>query len=232
MRIDSHTPQAELEKLYMLVTRQELLRNTPLNVKIFLRYAVLFIFFPGMIIGFWAGWIITFAFILTLIGFMLADMQEQIRLLQAIWLGCGLSVFAYVTYSTLRAAVLTCRLRRRSRVAEKGRSGAATQPGSYTLRWKLAPDGSHWLAEFALEPATPGIVALMLELNGAAKRQLLSLGKQGECLVQHSPAPDAQRTLLLYKLADGRHQLRWALTTQESDPPVTTLTLLHIPGIK
>ena len=62
MKIDTNTTQAELSRLYKAIVRQEFLKGTPLNLKFFLRYTIMFLLFPAMMLGFWVGLIITAIF--------------------------------------------------------------------------------------------------------------------------------------------------------------------------
>jgi hypothetical protein len=55
MEINKNTSQADMQRLYAAVVKREFLKGTPLNIKAFLRYAILFLLFPGMIFGFYVG---------------------------------------------------------------------------------------------------------------------------------------------------------------------------------
>ena len=55
MKIDAHTTQEQLLKLSEQVLRRDLLQSTPLNLRFFLRYLILFLLFPGMVFGFKVG---------------------------------------------------------------------------------------------------------------------------------------------------------------------------------
>ena len=70
MKLDHTTTQAELRKLYAVIVRKEFLKGTPLNIKPFLRYTLLFLLFPAMIFGFWVGFGITAVFCVALSSFV------------------------------------------------------------------------------------------------------------------------------------------------------------------
>lgn len=228
MQIDIHTPPAELARLFIGVTRQELLKNTPLNFRLFIRYALLFIMFPGMVAGFWVGLGISLVFFIILLALLFTGGHDVVMPAVWVWLLCGVCVFAYICWSTLRAALKVYRARNTARPADAP-LGEATPPGSVKLRWHKSDSGEEWVAEWALQAAHPGIYAVMLAVQNMDKRRLFTVGRTGVCTVQASGDRGEFHSLLLYKLEPGEHRLRWILTPRKGTPPAATLTLLHLP---
>ena len=90
MKLDNNTTQAELKKLYGLIVRKEFLKGTPLNLKPFLRYTILFLLLPAMILGYWVGYAITGAFCVFLIAMLALDYVTVALVATLSWFALGL----------------------------------------------------------------------------------------------------------------------------------------------
>lgn len=227
MQLNEHTTQAELARLYTAVTRRELLRSTPLNVGMFLRYAVLFVLFPGMVGGFRVGLGATLACCALLVGLLLGGQNEWAVLAVRVWLSAGVCVLAWVSCGTVRAALALYRLRGCNLPAE-GAYGAAA-PAVQKLRWHR--EHEVWAAEMECGAPATGICALMLQVEGAGKGRLLTPERRGVCMVQSAAKDDLLQTLLLYRLEQGSHRLRWVFVPSErcSTPPKGSVSVLVSP---
>lgn len=226
MQIDSHTPQAELERLFRGITRRELLQGTPLNIKMFLRYALLFVLFPGMLGGFWVGMGVTLVFCAVLVGLLMAGMQEQATLAVQVWLCLGLCVLVWVCLSTTRSALALYRMRN-TPLSAGGTASAATPPAEQTLRWRKSDSGEAWEAELSVSAPEAGIYALLLRVQEMKRSRLLTLGRRGVCCVQSAVEGEALQVLLLYKLEAGEHCLRWALAPRRGAAPAASVIRLN-----
>lgn len=232
MQIDSHTPQAALEQLYHAVTRRELLKESPLNIRRTLSFALLFLLFPGMALGFWAGLGITLVFCVGLIALLGANHTPEAVLAAQVWLACGCCVFVVACV----LAVISARDKRR--LQETPRPAAAAGGGAplacsvaQPLRWRKDSDVS-WGAQLTFLAPAAGIYAFVLSVQNMQRRQLLTLGNQGMCTVytSTSAAGDLQ-ALLLFKLAVGSHTLRWSLLPRSGRPSPAQVTLLCAPQV-
>lgn len=233
MQIDSHTTQAELLKLYSSVTRRELMQGTPLNLRLFLRYALLFVLFPGMVRGFRFGLGLTFLFCLCL-GTLLAmhRLPESVLAVQ-IWLGLGVCLLAWISWRTTRTALAVYHRRMTTRPAETPLPENAPLPAQrHTLRWRRSDDDDEWVAELEFAAREPGVYAFLLCVQGMGKRRLLTLGRCGVCRVQSAGDRGELQVLLLYKLGAGAHRLRWALQPRKGAAPATQALWLNHPDNK
>lgn len=226
MQINTQTSQQELDKLYRAVTRRELLQSTPLNIKMFMRYAVLFVLFPGMIGGFRVGVGATLVFCLVLVSLLSMGMTAESTLAVRVWLGAGVCVLAWVSLSTVRAALKVYHTRNSVRSAENP-PASQPSPREITLRWRKSEDGEGWLAESRFSAPHPGIYALMLRVQDMGRRRLLTSGRRGVCCVQSSTEDGGLQALLLYRLEKGEHCLRWTLIPRRGAAPASQLGLLN-----
>ena len=233
MQIDSQTPQDALERLYGFATRREMLQASPLNFKLFLRYALLFILFPGMVGGFWVGLGATLVFCVALLWLLGSEQAAYAELGVQVWLVCGVCAFVWVCVGSIRSALALRRLRNTPRVAEQESAPAAKAPAcaeEQALRWRKSEEGDSWSAELVWQVPEPGIYAVLLTVRGMGRRRLLTLGRQGVCTVHTAYTAEGDvRALLLYKLEPGRHTLRWALHPRAGAPPHAGATLLSCP---
>lgn len=235
MQINQHTPQDALERLFRAVTRRELLSGTPLNVRLLLRYALLFILFPGMVCGFWVGLGLTLVFCVALLLLLAASQGGYAALAVQAWLLCGGLVFVWVCLGATLSAVRRRRLRETPLPPASAASPAASAPlaqsgAKRALRWHKSESGDEWLAELSWQAPTAGIYAALLSVQGMGRRRLLTLGRQGVCTVYTATSPQGDlQALLLYKLEPGQHTLRWALLPRAGAPPHAELTLLRCP---
>lgn len=236
MQIDSQTPQVALERLYRAVTRRELLKSSPLNVWWFLRFALLFLMFPGMVLGFWVGLGLTLVFCVALICLMGMDHTPEAVLATQVWLACGGCVLVFWCGGVLYYAVALRRKRETPRPADPEQE---PQPPllpcaeEKKLRWhkEVGADGvSRWVAKLRFYAPVAGIYAFYISAPEMRRRLFLSLGQQGMCTVYSSTDGDKLQALLLYKLSAGVHTLCWTMEPHTGRyTPKTKLTLLCRP---
>ena len=229
MEIGSHTPQSALAQLYTAVARREMLQGTPLNFRLFLRYAVLFVLFPGMIGGFWVGLAAALIFCAVLAVLLMSGMSAEAVLAVRLWLSVGALVFGYVCWSTVRAALALYRTRQMARPADAPLGAQADSPSERPLRWHRDTSGESWYAELEWDAPRPGIYALLVRVQGMGKRRLLTQGRRGLCVVRSSVSGGDLQTLVLCKLEQGRHLLRWSLHPAQGAAPAASVHLLARP---
>lgn len=233
MQINAQTPQATLEQLYRAVCRREMLRSTPLNLRLFLRYALLFVLFPGMVWGFWWGLGITLAFCVALITLLGVGQASAASEATQVWLVCGVCVFLWVCVGSVRSAAARRRVCETARPADTAASATALPDcgTEHALRWrKSAESPDSWQAEVHWQAPAAGIYAALLIVRGMGRRRLLTLGHEGVCTVHSYTTPTGDlQALLLFKLAPGAHTLRWQLLPRAGAPPDTSITLLCKP---
>lgn len=227
MELSSHTTQPELGALYRLVTRREMLRSTPLNLGMFLRYAVLFVLFPGMVGGFRVGLGLTLVFCVALAGLLFSGHQPWAIEALRVWLTAGVCVLAWVSWGTTRAAIACCRKRNTPRPADS--AAASPTPKENTLHWHAEPDSRQWAAELVHYAPAAGIYALALHVQGAERCRLLTPEQRGVCMMQSSAQGSNLQTLLLYRMDKGQHKLRFYLTPRTHTTPQGQATWICSP---
>lgn len=227
MKIDQNTPQADLQRLYEAVVKREFLKGTPLNLRAFLRYAVLFILFPGMIFGFYVGLAVTAAFCGILLTLVLTDNMQWGMTATLSWLALGLIPTTFITIDTWRRAARTRALRMMEREPLPG-SHTAKDTVEQQLKWrpKKSDGNTIRIANATVKVEEDGIYAFLLCIKNYSGTRLITDGPAGMCLVQsEGKKGEDLQALLLYRLKAGVHELQWSLHADEA--PQTTLTRLN-----
>ena len=226
VKIDATTTQEQLLKLSEQVLRRDLLQSTPLNLKFFLRYLILFLLFPGMVFGFKAGLGITLCFCAALVGVLFWGSEAASALAIYSWLGCGLLVLLFVTIGVVRKAWQERALRRRFRPATPGLHHAQRAPQNYPLRWHKSNTEGFLASHLVLQAPQRGVYAVLITLKNYEGSQLVTQGRQGTSLVYAGGGKGADfNALVLYRLDPGLHELIWAIPT--GNAPDAKVTLLN-----
>ena len=230
MKLDSQTPHAELERLFMRLTLAEFLRNTPINLRLFARYAVLFVLFPSMVLGFRAGLGIMLAFCAGMLAVMLAGQDEWAYAAVKLWLLAGVVVYIGVVIRTTLSAARRMRESRSPRPAERPltTSSSPTPCGVLPMPWQKERDG--FAAQMTLCADQAGVYALMIELQDCGRGRLMAEGTRGLCCPRRSGRGNHLELLALLRLEAGEHILRWRFAGADTHCPRGTVTLLCRPG--
>ena len=212
VKIDAHTTQEQLLKLSEQVLLRDLLQSTPLNLKFFLRYLILFLLFPGMVFGYKAGMAITLAFCAALVGILFWGSEASSALAIYSWLSCGLLVLLFVTIGVIRKAWRERELRRQYRPATPGLHHAQRKPQNHALRWRKSNTEGYMATSLVLQVSQRGVYAILLTIKDFEGAQLITQGKQGTALVYAGGGKDKDfNALALYRLEPGLHELVWAI---------------------
>ena len=227
MKIDATTTQEQLLKLSEQVLLRDLLQSTPLNLKFFLRYLILFLLFPGMVFGFKAGLGITLCFCAALVGVLFWGSEAASALAIYSWLGCGLLVLLFVTIGVVRKAWQERALRRQYRAATPGLHHALRQPQKHALRWRKSNTEGFLATHLVLNAPQRGIYAMLVTLKDYQGGQLITQGRQGTAVV-HAGGGKGQdfHALVLYRLEPGLHELVWAISG-DAAPQITEVSQLN-----
>lgn len=212
MKIDAHTTQEQLLKLSEQVLRRDLLQSTPLNLRFFLRYLILFLLFPGMVFGFKAGMGITLAFCGALVAILFWGSEAASAMAIYSWLSCGLLVLFFVTLGVIRKAWKEREVRRAYRAATPGLHHAQRTPQNYALRWRKSNTEGFLATHLVLNAPQRGVYAMLVTLKNYEGTQLVTQGRQGTTVV-HAGGGKGQdfNALVLYRLEAGLHELIWAI---------------------
>lgn len=211
MKIDADTSQENLQRIYNMTLRREFLKCTPLNLKVFLRYAVLFLLFPGMILGFKIGILVTIAFCGVLTGVLIFGGETASTIAICVWLALGVLVLIRVNWGVIRRARSERDRRALVRASVSGVKHARTAPQKLQLRWH-AGDKGKLVASLPLKAPKEGVYAMLLSFRNYDGRRIMTAGVEGTCIVQTAGAPGQDfHALILYRLAAGSHELAWMM---------------------
>ena len=229
MEINKNTSQDDMQRLYAAVVKREFLKGTPLNIKAFLRYAILFLLFPGMIFGFYVGLAVTAAFCGVLLTLVLTDNMHWGMTATLSWIAVGLVPTVFISIDTWRRAAKTRSQRMMERTPLPGTNAAkAATADRMTLKWrpKQSNGSTIRIATATVKAEADGIYAFLLCIDNYSGTRLVTDGPAGMCLVQSTGKKGEQlQALLLYRLKAGVHELCWSLQGNES--PQTTLCRLN-----
>ena len=208
------------------VLRRDLLQSTPLNLKFFLRYLILFLLFPGMVFGFKVGLGITLGFCAVLVGILFLGSEAASALAIYSWLSCGLLVLLFVTIVLVRKAWQERELRRSYRPSTPGLRHAQRAPQNHPLRWHQSNTEGFVAAHLVLQAPLRGVYAVLVTLKNYEGAQLITQGRQGTSLVYAGGGKGEDfNALVLYRLEAGVHELIWAIPT--GNAPEANVTLLN-----
>lgn len=233
MKIDRSTSQAELGQLYAAVVRREFLRNTPLNIKTFLRYTLLFALFPGMRLGYRRGVLITAAFSVLLMVLLLCGAEQWASWAVLAWVAIGLIVLVTVSVQVVLAAAHTRKARMEFLPAEADLPPGRICPELLPLTWRRDKQAKlRHSASVVLEIPQDGIYAFILNMDkGQRDSRIVTHGRRGTCVVYAQgggKSGEPFQALILYRLAAGRHELRWSVDSPRGAKPHATLTQMNV----
>lgn len=229
MKIDAHTTQADVLKLSEAVLRRELLRHTPLNLRHFLRYLILFLLFPGMVFGFRVGLLITLLFCAWLGGLLVLSPDSAAASISiGAWFALGLAVLAVVQAQVLRKGLAECRRRRAYREAQQGLKHPQQSPKHFSLSWNRSPKEKDFLvSSLVFRAPKKGIYAFLLRVQQYDGRRIITGGVTGTSIVHAQGKPGHElQSLTLYRLEPGNHELTWAIPAAGGTPRAD-ITLLN-----
>ncbi len=231
MKLDNTTTQAELQTLYNTIVRKEFLKGTPLNIKAFLRYTLLFMLFPAMIFGFWVGFGVTAAFCVVLIT-LLAFNYVTVALVAALsWFSLGLLPVSYITMQTYRKASRTRKLRMLVREPLGANPAKACVPLNMPLKWQnlRRKNNTVKVAKITINAPQTGIYVMLLTMPDYNGARLLTDGPAGMCIMQKNAQKGGELSaLLLYNLKEGAHEISWSITSTDDEPaPQAFLTQIN-----
>lgn len=230
MEINEKTTQRELEKLYEDVLKREFIHNTPLNLRMFLRYMILFLLFPGMVFGFWAGLVLTAIMSAIMLGCLFIGNDSIAMTVCYCWFGIGALVLAYVCTGVTRKAITTKTQRRTPRPAQESVSSPITAPNRTELYWhkKKEESGTRYAAKLPFKAPKDGIYAILVSVAPFEQRRLLTAGLEGTCVVHFDHGSNGTyNALILYKLEKGDHELVWVVEGKDGPRPKAQVTQIN-----
>lgn len=197
--------------MYNAVLKREFLKSTPLNLKVFLRYAVLFLLFPGMVFGFRVGMLTTLAFcgILVVVLVFGSDAAAAVSIYS--WLCAAAFVILAVNVAVMRRAWNERKRRSVYRPAMAGLKHAQYCPQHVMLKWHPG-EKNRLIARLNIKVKSRGVCAMLLTFRQFDGRRIITAGIEGTCILQsQGKAGEDFHALILYRLEPGTHELAWAM---------------------
>lgn len=232
MKLDQNTTQAELQKLYKAIVNKEFLKGTPLNLKFFLRYLILFLLFPAMILGYWVGFIITGIFCLLLIVLLSLGYVAAATIAVYTWFCLGMLPICYVTWKTYSKAARIKKMRMMLRETLDANPAKACVPKNMPLKWNSLrrKHNTRMVTSVVINAPQTGIYVLLLTIPHYNGDRLLTDGPAGMCIMQSKAQKGGKLSaLLLYNLKAGAHEINWTLVCPEETPaPESYLTMINV----
>lgn len=233
MKLSASSSQSELRALYVRVTRDEFLRDTPLNLRMFLRYALLFVLFPSMVFGFRIGLTVMAGFCGGMIVCMLAGKYDLAHAAVVCWLLFGAVVLLVVAGSTLITARKRLRKRRTPRPADAplpSRGAEPISPGdTRELLWTPGDTPRVFTSSLELHVTHPGIWAITVEIRDCGHSKLMLPDSCGLCPLHSGNQGQELRSVVLCWLESGIQHIPWILVSNLPHPPRATAGILCMP---
>ncbi len=232
MTIDAHTTQRELLALHERLARDEFLRNSPVNPRLFAGYAVLFILFPGMVLGFRVGIGMMIAVSIGIIVALVNGAEPVAERFVLSWLILGVAVFLWVTGYTLLKARKRWQMMRQTRPADAPLAPDAkitTCASVYPLKWKKSGQNGFYSTTLVLQCDVAGIWVVIPELEQVGRGRLLLPATPGICCPRRTNTDNTLRIPFFCKLAVGEHRLTWEFVTDQAPPSHAKATIVAKP---
>ncbi len=207
---------------------RDFLRGTPLNLKAFLRIGLLFMLFPGMVLGFRIGMVITGLFAAFLMGLLFWNQEALGVAAVRCWLIAGVVIVLCVSGHVMITAWQQRRQRRLFLPADGSlpAAGALRDPQEHALEW--TEDGERYVCSLVLDIPVRGLYAYLFTVDDyegdgiGAERALEACLSQGE----------GQRGLrhnqfFVYRFEPGLHRLSWYTQSLRGGKPKAVFSQLN-----
>lgn len=203
MKIDAHTSQEQLLKLSEQVLRRDLLQSTPLNIKFFLRYLILFLLFPGMVFGYKVG--ISGTAVLAGVAAYLWLWSTPQALDSFLWFWIIWAAVDWVLLGFRLLAGVWQYLQFKSFLHPEDAGVADLQPGGHVTH-ELEPGDNFQLPLVVQTPRRHVCVLKVLVEDGNSR---IGVGFDGcACMEEHEVVPGLVNThAAAYRLEPGCHRL-------------------------
>ncbi len=228
MKIDRNTTQEQLMKVTNAALLRDFLRGTPLNLKAFFRIGLLFMLFPGMLLGFRVCMLITGLFAAGLMGCLFWGQEEWGVQLVRWWLITGVvlvvCVSIYVTITSWKQ-----RRKRERFLAADDRLPAAeavSDPQELTLSWK--EEDGRYTSRLVLNIPVRGLYAYLLTVEDFEGDAIGSERALDACFSQGEGKPSLRyNQFFVYRFETGLHELAWYTTSLKGGAPKAVISQLN-----
>ncbi len=207
---------------------RDFLRGTPLNLKAFFRIGLLFMLFPGMLLGFRIGMLITGLFAAGLMGCLLWGQEEWGVQAVRCWLITGavlvVCVSIYVSISSWKQS----RKRKLFLAANEALSAAEAvqDPQELALAWR--EDEGRYVSRLVLDIPTRGLYAYLLTVEDFEGDGIGTDRAQEACFSQGEGTPSLRyNQFFVYRFEPGLHELSWYTTSLKGGEPKAVISQLN-----
>ncbi len=228
MKIDRNTSQQDLLRVTEAALLRDFLRGTPLNVKSFLRIGLLFVLFPGMLLGFRTGMLITGLFAAALMGCLLWGQDAWGIVAVRWWLITGAVVVVCVSVYVSISAWKMRRTRQQFLPADASlpAADAVRDPQELPLRWQ--EEEGRYVCRLVLDIPVRGLYAYLFSVDDYEGDGIGSSRALEACLSQGEGKPSLRyNQFFVYRFEPGLHELSWYTTSLKGGEPQATLSQLN-----
>ncbi len=211
--------------------RRDFLLGTPLNLKAFLRIALLFMLFPGMVLGFRVGMVLTGLCAAFLMGCLFWG-QEAWGVWAVRWwfIWGGLTVLGVSVMVGLNAWKSWQRRKLFLPADEDAAADALLDPQEHALRWQEV-GGDHYECRLVLDIPVRGIYAYLLTVDDYEGEGIGLRHAEQACFSHGEGKPSLRyNQLFLYRFEAGRHELSFYTRSLRGGEPQAVFSQLNTVG--
>ncbi len=207
---------------------RDFLRGTPLNLKAFFRIGLLFMLFPGMLLGFRLGIVITGIFAAGLMGCLFWGHEDWGVLAVRWWLTTGVVLVACVS---VYVSISSWKMRRKRALflpADDSLSaaGAVSAPQELPLRWQ--EEDGRYVCRLTLNIPVRGLYAYLFTVDDYEGDGIGTERAQEACFSQGEGKPSLRyNQFFIYRFEPGLHELAWYTTSLKGGAPQAVLSQLN-----
>ncbi len=228
MKIDRHTTQEQLMKVTDAALLRDFLRGTPLNLKAFFRIGLLFMLFPGMLLGFRVGMLVTGLFAAGLMGCLFWGHEDWGVQAVRWWLITGAVLVVCVSVYVSVTAWKQRRKRELFLAADPSlpASEAVADPQELPLRWR--EEAGRYVCRLVLNIPTRGLYAYLFTVDEYEGEGIGCERAQEACLSQGEGKPSLRHNqFFVYRFEPGLHELSWYTTSLKGGEPQAVISQLN-----
>ncbi len=228
MKIDRNTTQEQLMKVTDAALLRDFLRGTPLNLKAFFRIGLLFMLFPGMLLGFRIGMLITGLFAAGLMGCLFWGQEEWGVQAVRWWLITGMVLVVCVSIYVTITAWKQRRKRELFLAADASlpAAEAVRDPQELLIRWR--EEEGRYVANLVLDIPVRGLYAYLITVEDFEGDGLGTNRAQEACFSQGEGKPSLRyNQFFVYRFEAGLHELSWYTTSLKGGEPHAIITQLN-----
>ncbi len=228
VKIDRYTSQAQLMRVTEAALRRDFLLGTPLNLKAFLRIALLFMLFPGMVLGFRVGMLLTGLCAAFLMGCLFWGQEAWGVWMVRWWFIWGALTVLGVSVMVGLNAWRTWQRRKPFLPADdEAAAEVLRDPQEHELHWQEV-EGDHYECRFSLDIPQRGIYAYLLTVDDY-EGEGIGIRRPEQASFSHGEGKPSLRynQLFLYRFEPGLHELAFYTRSLRGGAPQARFSQLN-----